>query len=124
FRHGTGYPRRELRVSRPPRVRVRALGAIRIACETKCAPAARGAALGSDPVRAGDPENRHVRLFVGLEPAAELRRGLAGWARRELRDAALAPVPERNLHLTLCFLGWVPEARVGAAAEIVRGLEP
>lgn len=73
---------------------------------------------------AGEPGNKRVRLFVGLEPPAELRRGLAEWARRELRDEWVAPVPERNLHLTLCFLGWVPESSVTAAAEIVRGLEP
>jgi 2'-5' RNA ligase len=87
---------------------------------------ARSAASGPrlEVVRASDSESKHVRLFVGLEPDAELRRGLAEWARRELRDGAVAPVPERNLHLTLCFLGWVPEERVDEAAGVVRELEP
>ena len=42
----------------------------------------------------------------------------------ELRDEALRPVAEESLHVTLCFLGHIPEEDVERAAAIVTGLRP
>lgn len=66
------------------------------------------------------------RLFVALDPPEPVRRRLAALA-LELRRAAgrhadeVRWVPPENVHLTLQFLGAVPEERVGAVEAAVRG---
>jgi 2'-5' RNA ligase len=65
------------------------------------------------------------RLFVALEPTDAVRRRLAAIA-GELRRAAgraaddVRWVQPENVHLTLQFLGAVPDARVGDVGEAVR----
>jgi 2'-5' RNA ligase len=54
-----------------------------------------------------------ARLFVALELPAEVRSALLAW-RPGLPGLRL--LPEASLHVTLCFLGWVPVGAVGAVA--------
>lgn len=70
-------------------------------------------------VEAHDGDAR-VRLFVALDLPAGARRGLAEWARAASADAALRPVAERALHVTLCFCGDHPESAVEPIARLVR----
>jgi 2'-5' RNA ligase len=69
------------------------------------------------------PKTRQARLFVALDLPEELRVGIAGWGREELRDPALRLVAEESLHITLAFLGSMSEKGVGSLAEIVGGIE-
>ncbi|HET7824096.1 MAG TPA: RNA 2',3'-cyclic phosphodiesterase [Anaeromyxobacter sp.] len=68
---------------------------------------------------------RNRRLFVALEPPEPVRRRLAAMA-VELRRAAgrgaddIRWVAIENVHLTLQFLGAVPEERMPAVEEVVR----
>ena len=63
-----------------------------------------------------------MRLFVALDLPAELRAGIVAWGRRELADSALRPVPPESLHITLAFLGYMPERAVEPLGEIVGAL--
>jgi len=58
----------------------------------------------------------NLRLFVAAELPDDVRAALAAW---RPDDPALRAVDIAGVHVTLCFLGWVDEARVdavGAAA--------
>jgi 2'-5' RNA ligase len=64
------------------------------------------------------------RLFVALEPPEAVRRRLAAVANEIRRAAGKAAgevrwVADENLHLTLQFLGAVPEERVAAIEEAI-----
>ncbi len=60
-----------------------------------------------------------MRCFVALWPSDALRAALAHAARRCV-PAGCRAVPPVNYHLTLCFLGEVPDTRISAlAAKIV-----
>lgn len=66
------------------------------------------------------------RLFVALEPPEPVRRRIAAAAAGLKRGAGAKAseirwVPEENLHLTLQFLGAVPEERVEAVELAVAG---
>ncbi|HXR31004.1 MAG TPA: RNA 2',3'-cyclic phosphodiesterase [Solirubrobacterales bacterium] len=63
-----------------------------------------------------------ARLFIALDLPAALRAGIARWGKRELQDPALRAVPEESLHITLAFLGYMPEREIEALAEIVSSL--
>jgi 2'-5' RNA ligase len=63
-----------------------------------------------------------ARLFVALDLPAPLRRGIVEWGGRELSDPALRVVPPASLHVTLAFLGWLPEKEVEPLAEVVGSL--
>jgi nicotinamide-nucleotide amidase len=63
-----------------------------------------------------------ARLFVALDLPESLRAGILAWGRRELRDPALRVVRPESLHVTLAFLGWLPEKAIGQLGEIVAGL--
>lgn len=70
-----------------------------------------------------------MRLFIGIGLSPDCRRAIAG-AVSPLREKGI-PVswtPERNLHLTLKFLGETPASRVnelaGLMAEAGRGIPP
>jgi len=63
-----------------------------------------------------------ARLFVALDLPDEVREGIVAWGRRELRDPALRVVKPESLHVTLAFLGYLPEREVGRLGEIVEGL--
>jgi 2'-5' RNA ligase len=67
--------------------------------------------------------NHTARLFVAVDPPAEVRRALADWARRAVRatDAPSRGVKPRLidhelLHVTLCFLGARPVGELDALA--------
>jgi 2'-5' RNA ligase len=63
-----------------------------------------------------------ARLFVALDLPKALRDGIAAWGRRELVDSALRAVPAESLHITLAFLGYLPEREIKRLGEIVRGI--
>jgi 2'-5' RNA ligase len=66
-----------------------------------------------------------ARLFVALELPEEVREGLAQWQRLALaREPALRAPASETLHVTLCFLGYLPERRIDDVAGIVTGVEP
>jgi 2'-5' RNA ligase len=64
-----------------------------------------------------------ARLFVALDLPEALRDGIVGWGRRELRDPALRVVPAESLHITLAFLGYLPEREIERLGEIVGNLK-
>ena len=63
-----------------------------------------------------------ARLFVALDLPEPFRDGITDWGRRELRDPALRMVPTESLHITLAFLGYLPEREIGRLGEIVGAL--
>jgi 2'-5' RNA ligase len=63
-----------------------------------------------------------ARLFVALDLPDEVRDRVVAWGRRELRDPALRVVAPEALHVTLAFLGYLPEPEIERLGEIVRGL--
>jgi 2'-5' RNA ligase len=64
-----------------------------------------------------------ARLFVALDLPEALRDGIAAWGGMELGDSALRVVPAESLHITLAFLGYLPEKEIGRLTKIVEGLE-
>jgi 2'-5' RNA ligase len=62
----------------------------------------------------GPPPARHParRLFIALWPAPGTKRALAAWLRGWSWPAHAALVAPERLHLTLHFLGSVPESRL------------
>ncbi|MBB4663423.1 RNA 2',3'-cyclic phosphodiesterase [Conexibacter arvalis] len=72
-------------------------------------------------------EGQRARLFVALDLPAEVRAELIAWRAPLLvaSDAALRPVADEALHVTLCFLGQQPLAAVeplaAAIAEVTAG---
>ena len=64
-----------------------------------------------------------VRLFVALDLPQEVREGIVAWQQAELGDEALRPVTEQNLHVTLAFLGYLPEKSIASVAEVVHGVD-
>jgi len=69
------------------------------------------------------PKSPRARLFAALDLPDALRDGLARWGAGALGDPALRPVRPAALHLTLVFLGYLPEARIEQVAELVRATE-
>ena len=63
-----------------------------------------------------------ARLFIALDLPDPLREGIVAWGREQLRDPALRVVAPESLHITLAFLGYLPEKEIGPLAEIVQGL--
>ncbi|MGE5282703.1 MAG: RNA 2',3'-cyclic phosphodiesterase [Chloroflexota bacterium] len=63
-----------------------------------------------------------ARLFVALDLPEAVRAGIVAWGRRELVDPALRAVPSESLHITLAFLGYLPEREIARLGEIVAGL--
>ena len=64
-----------------------------------------------------------ARLFVALDLPGEVRDAIVDWQKTELRDEALRVVGPPNLHITLAFLGYLPEKAIGSVAEVVHGLD-
>lgn len=60
-----------------------------------------------------------ARLFVALDLPEATLSGIEAWGREALRDPALRPVRRESLHVTLAFLGYLPEKEIGRLAEIV-----
>lgn len=63
-----------------------------------------------------------ARLFVALDLPDEVREGVVTWGRRELRDPALRVVRPESLHITLAFLGFVPEREIERLGDLVEAL--
>jgi len=63
-----------------------------------------------------------ARLFVALDLPETVRKGIVAWGRRELGDPALRVVPPESLHVTLAFLGYLPEKEIARLGAIVAGL--
>jgi RNA 2',3'-cyclic 3'-phosphodiesterase len=80
------------------------------------------AALSLVRVSKERPKSPRARLFVALDLAEKLREGIVSWGRSELRDPALRVVAPESLHITLVFLGYLPEREIERLGEIVRGL--
>jgi 2'-5' RNA ligase len=59
------------------------------------------------------------RLFVALDLPERVREGIVSWQGAELRDQALRVVGPQNIHITLAFLGYMPEKAIGSVAEVV-----
>ncbi|HEY8809604.1 MAG TPA: RNA 2',3'-cyclic phosphodiesterase [Solirubrobacterales bacterium] len=59
-----------------------------------------------------------ARLFVALDLPDCVRAGIAEWGREALADPALRPVKPESLHITLAFLGYLPEKEIPRLAEI------
>jgi 2'-5' RNA ligase len=58
--------------------------------------------------------SERARLFVALELPLEVRSALVAW---RPSMPGLRALPVDALHVTLCFLGWLPVAAVDAIAE-------
>lgn len=52
-----------------------------------------------------------------------VRSSLVAWGREALSDCALRPVEAQNLHVTLAFLGYLPEREIARLAAIVAAVE-
>lgn len=60
-----------------------------------------------------------ARLFVALDLPDAVREGIAIWGQEALGDSALRPVRAESLHITLAFLGWLPEKEIPRLGQIV-----
>lgn len=61
-----------------------------------------------------------VRLFVAVDPPADVRAALAAWLREQRAVHSLVrPVAVDQLHLTLAFLGLRPVGEVDRIADVV-----
>lgn len=63
-----------------------------------------------------------ARLFVALDLPEAVRDGIVAWGRQELTDPALRVVSPESLHITLAFLGYMPEKEIERLGEIVGGI--
>lgn len=73
-----------------------------------------------DPTR---PEPRH-RLFFGLWPSDSMQAALAEATRAAVAACRGNPVPARNYHFTLAFLGDVSDARIADLGASARRVVP
>jgi len=64
-----------------------------------------------------------ARLFVALDLPEALLAGIAAWGREELADPALRVMRRESLHVTLAFLGYMPEKAIGSLARIVEAID-
>ena len=62
------------------------------------------------------------RLFVALDLPDDVRDGVVEWQRAELTDEALRVVQPANLHITLAFLGYLPERQIASVAEVIAAI--
>jgi len=70
--------------------------------------------------RGTTPPESTRRLFFALWPDETMRQAMAQPTRKAARASGGRPVPADNLHVTLAFLGSVPERRLPRLAEIAR----
>jgi 2'-5' RNA ligase len=62
-------------------------------------------------------------LFIALDLPNSTRQEIEAWGRGELSDPALRPVRRESLHITLAFLGYLPEREIEPLGGIVDSLE-
>ncbi len=60
-----------------------------------------------------------ARLFVALDLPDRVKAELGEWGRTALADPALRPVKPEALHITLAFLGYLPEKEIPRLVAIV-----
>jgi 2'-5' RNA ligase len=60
-----------------------------------------------------------ARLFIALDLPERVRTGIAAWGSEALADPVLRPVGPESLHVTLAFLGYLPEKEIPRLSEIV-----
>lgn len=66
-----------------------------------------------------------ARLFVALELPEEVRAELVRWREDVVRDVeGLRPIRPRNLHVTLCFLGWCDVGEIDAIVAACASVRP
>ncbi len=65
-----------------------------------------------------------ARLFVALELPSAVREALRTWSQPVLTASgdALRPMASESLHVTLCFLGSLPEAAIPAVGEVCQSM--
>ena len=70
-------------------------------------------------------EEERARLFVALELPEEARQALGRWRSLVLDGVpGLRALPEEQLHVTLCFLGWRSVSQINAIADACGRLSP
>lgn len=67
-------------------------------------------------------KSARVRLFVALDLPDRVRAGLVEWGREALADPALRPVPAESLHITLAFLGSLPEREIEPLTAVLQAV--
>jgi 2'-5' RNA ligase len=59
-----------------------------------------------------------ARLFVALELPEEVRYALVAWQKEAVAGlGGVRPIAGKDLHVTLCFLGWRLQSELGAIVE-------
>src|SRR5512146_437325 len=80
-----------------------------------------GPALAAEgPAPEAGPREPARRLFFALWPDEAMRQAITQAIRKAVRTSGGRPMPAGNLHVTLAFLGAVPERRVPELAEVAR----
>ncbi len=64
-----------------------------------------------------------ARLFIALDLPDSVRSGIVGWGSETLSDPALRRLGPESLHITLAFLGYLPEREIERLAAIVGEIE-
>lgn len=77
---------------------------------------------GETPRPPNPAQERARRLFLALWPDASMREQLAHAVRKSVRGSDGRPVPQTHYHLTLAFIGAVPEGRVAELGALVRAV--
>ncbi len=63
-----------------------------------------------------------MRIFIAIELPPTLKEEIFALAKKVTEGLAIKLVEEENLHLTLAFLGEVPEEKIPAIVEVLRNL--
>jgi 2'-5' RNA ligase len=71
--------------------------------------------------RRSRPGSPRARLFVALDPPADVRARLDAWRTRAFRDRDDLRLPNAaTLHVTLAFLGYRPEKEIALIGSLLR----